>query len=174
MADHGSVRTGAPRLPGPALSILLLFAFLALVFSFAAAGAWITQTSLDSWYAGLHKPPLNPANWVFPIVWNILFFLMALSAWQVWRIGGSFNVTGAPLSVFGMQLGLNLTWSVVFFGMRNPGAAVLEIIILLAVIALTIIMFWRVSRLAGLLLVPYFLWVSFATYLNIAIWLLNR
>ena len=174
MKDQGSLRTGTPRLPGPAVSILLLFAFMLLVFSFAAAGAWIAQSSVNSWYTELQKPSLNPPNWVFPIVWNILYFLMALSAWLVWRTGGGFNRTGAALSVFGMQLGLNLTWSVVFFGMRNPGAAVLETIILLAVIALNILMFWRINRLAAALLVPYFLWVAFATYLNLAIWLLNR
>jgi benzodiazapine receptor len=167
-------RKAASSLPGPVLSILMLLAFVLLVFSFSAAGAWITQTSLASWYAGLHKPPFTPADWVFPIVWNLLYFMMALAAWHVWRIAGGFHNSGAPLSFFGAQLGLNLSWSVLFFGMRNPLAASFEILLLLAAILLTIFVFWRVSRLAGLLLVPYFVWVCFASYLTIAVWFLNR
>ena len=123
MNGSRSVRPGISQHPGPVVSTIVLFGFLLLVFAVAAAGSWITQPGLEPWYAGLQKPPLTPANWVFPIVWPVLYLLMAFAGWLVWRTAGGFNAAGAPLSVFGVQLGFNLSWSVIFFGMHNPSAA---------------------------------------------------
>jgi len=159
--------------PGLALSALVLLGFLLIVFGVAGAGAWITQGGLSDWYVNLEKPALTPPNIVFPIVWNILYLLMALAAWLVWRSAGSFRAAAAPLVIFFVQLGLNFSWSALFFGLENPGAALFEIIVLLFTILLTLVLFWRISRPAGLMILPYFLWVAFATYLNAAIWLLN-
>lgn len=179
MSGH---EAGAPRprqsgvstpTPGVFLSILMLFAFLAIVFGCAAAGAYVTTSNLDPWYAGLVKPDLTPANWVFPLVWNFLFFLMGISAWLVWRAAGGLNEAGLALSLFAGQLMLNFAWSVLFFGMHRPGLATIEIIVLVAAIALTIRSFWGHSPLAALLLVPYLAWTAFATWLSAAVWSLN-
>lgn len=165
--------SGKATPPGVALSILMLFAFLAVVFACAAAGAYVTAPALDTWYAGLIKPDLTPANWVFPIVWNFLFFLMGLSGWLVWRAAGGLNEAGLALSLFAGQIMLNFAWSVLFFGLHRPGLATLEIMVLVAAIALTIRSFWSHSPLAALLLAPYLGWCVFATWLTGAIWSLN-
>lgn len=152
----------------------MLFAFLGSVFAVAAAGAYVTTANIDVWYAGLIKPDLTPADWVFPIVWNFLFLLMGISGWIVWRTAGSLNEAGGVLSIFVAQLMLNFAWSALFFGLHRPGLALVEVIVLDIAIAGTIIGFWRHSRLAALLLVPYFLWSLFASWLTGSIWLLNR
>lgn len=159
--------------PGTAWSIAVLVGFLLVVFGVAATGGWFTQSSLSDWYAGLQKPALTPPNIVFPIVWNALYLLMAVAAWLVWRTAGSFKAAAAPLTVFFIQLALNFLWSALFFGLRSPGLGLIEIIPLWVAILATLILFSRVNRLAGLLILPYLLWVSFASYLNASIWLLN-
>lgn len=179
MTGHRSFGSGATlpdpvKAPGLGLSILMLFAFLGVVFGCAAIGAAVAEANIGSWYAGIQKPPLTPANWVFPIVWNFLFFLMGVSGWLTWRAAGSFNAAGGALSLFIAQLMLNFAWSVLFFGLHRPGLAVFESLALVATIAATIWTFWRFSRLASLLLAPYLLWAVFATYLTAAVWHLNR
>ncbi|MES1989692.1 MAG: TspO/MBR family protein [Pseudomonadota bacterium] len=164
---------GGPEAPGALISILMLFAFLAVVFICAAAGAYVTSSSVDTWYAGIVKPDLTPANWVFPVVWNLLFFLMGLSAWLVWCAAGGLNEAGLALSLFAGQLMLNFTWSVLFFGLHRPDLATFEIIVLVAAIVLTIRCFWALSRLAALLLAPYLAWCLFATWLTASVWSLN-
>ncbi|MGV8995350.1 MAG: TspO/MBR family protein [Parvibaculaceae bacterium] len=159
--------------PGVLLSILMLFAFLAVVFGCAGAGAYVTTANLDTWYAGIAKSALTPPNWVFPLVWNVLFFMMGLSGWLVWRAAGSLNEAGLALSLFVGQLMLNFAWSVLFFGLHRPGLATVEILVLIAAIALTIRSFWVHSHLAALLLVPYLAWCSFAAWLTVAVWSLN-
>lgn len=159
--------------PGTALSVLMLFGSLCLVFAVAAVGASVTASSVNDWYPALFKPALTPPPWVFPIAWNLLYFMMALAAWLVWLKSGSLLAAGAPLSLFGSQLMLNLGWSVLFFGLRAPGIALAEISVLLLLIALTTLIFFRRSTLAGILMLPYLAWVGFATYLNAGIWLLN-
>ena len=151
----------------------MLFAFLGTVFAVAAAGAYVTTANLESWYAGIVKPDLTPADWVFPIVWNFLFLLMGISGWLVWRAAGSLDAAGGVLSIFAAQLMLNFAWSILFFGLHNPGLAFAEVIALDAAIAATIAGFWRHNRLAAALLVPYLLWSLFASWLTGAIWLLN-
>jgi tryptophan-rich sensory protein len=118
------------------------------------------------------KPPFNPPDWIFAPVWTALFFMMALAAWRVWRRGGLRQARSA-LTLFVVQLALNLAWSVMFFGMRAIGAALVEIVLLLVAILATTLAFWRRDRVAGMLFMPYAAWVAFATVLNAALWRLN-
>ena len=149
----------------------LLF-FLACTFAAAAVGSWFTSKSVRTWYLQLRKPRFSPPNWIFAPVWSALYALMAVSAWFVWRnVGWSQGTTA--LSLFYIQLFLNMLWSVVFFGWRRPGIAVIEIACLLAAIAATMAAFAPISTLAFWLMVPYLAWVSFATLLNYRIWQLN-
>lgn len=159
--------------PNALVSLLYLFMFLIVVFMAAMAGGAITATSVGGWYQTLQKPPLTPAPWIFPIVWNLLYFMMAISAWLVWRAAGSFDRAGFALALFGAQLSLNLAWSIVFFGLQSPWMGVADIILLDTAILGTIFAFAKHSRLAALLLVPYLAWTLFATYLTLAIAILN-
>ncbi|MGB5947709.1 MAG: TspO/MBR family protein [Parvibaculum sp.] len=162
------------RTPGVAISILLLFGFLAFVFLFAAISGGITTANLGGWYAGLAKPALTPANWVFPVVWNFLYLLIAISGWLVWRTAGGFTAAGPAMALFAAQMMFNFAWSVLFFGLHSLGAAVIEVLFLVLAIVATIVAFWRISALAAALLLPYLAWTLFATYLTTAVWLLNR
>lgn len=149
-----------------------LVGWVALVFLVAAAGGYATSLSVQDWYPTLARPALNPPEAVFGPVWTVLFALMAVAAWRVWRRVG---FLGAPVAMglFLAQLVLNLGWSVLFFGMQRPDLALIEILILWPLILATLIAFWRHDRIASGLLVPYFVWVGFAIYLNAAIVVLN-
>jgi tryptophan-rich sensory protein len=136
-----------------------------------AIGGWVTATSVKTWYPTLAKPSFTPPDWIFGPVWTVLYVLMGVAAWRVWRAGS--NRAGGALAVFAAQLAANLGWSVVFFGLQQIGAAVAVIAVLEAMILVTIVRFVRVDRLAAALMVPYALWVAFATMLNVAIWRLN-
>jgi benzodiazapine receptor len=149
-----------------------LAGFLVLCFAVAAAGGAVTATSVGSWYAALAKPPFNPPDWVFGPVWTTLYAMIAVAGWRVWR-RRSERGAGSALIAWGVQLALNLAWSFIFFGARLIGAALADIVVLLAAIVLTAILSWRVDRLAGVLLMPYIAWVSFATVLNASLWKLN-
>jgi len=139
-----------------------------------ALGAVFTSSAIPSWYAGLKKPAFTPPGWLFGPMWISLYLLMALAAYLVWQKGLSHPGARAALMVFVGQLLLNALWSPVFFGMRAPLAAAVVIILLWLAIALTIFLFWKISRPAALLLLPYILWVSLAATLNVSIYLLNR
>ncbi|HOW72801.1 MAG TPA: tryptophan-rich sensory protein [Phycisphaerae bacterium] len=141
-------------------------------FAAAAIGAAVTGPSVPGWYASLNKPSWTPPSWVFGPVWSLLYLLMGISAWQVWRRTGLRAAT-VPLALFGIQLLLNAAWSGLFFGLRSPGAALLDIVLLWCAILGTVIAFWRRSAPAGWLMLPYLAWVSFAVALNLAIWNLN-
>jgi len=136
-------------------------------------GSVFTIPSIPAWYATLVKPVLNPPAWVFGPVWTTLFALMGASAFLVWRKGWNRKDVKIALGIFIVQLVLNTLWSIIFFGLHNPGAAFIEIIFLWLTILATIIAFARISKKAAWLLLPYILWVSFAAYLNYAIWILN-
>ena len=140
-------------------------------FGTSAIGGLLTATSVSSWYLQLDRPSWNPPGWLFGPVWTTLYALMAVSVWLVWRAS---DKSKRAITVFAIQLGLNLLWSALFFGLRSPGLALLEILLLLAMITLTIVEFSRLNRLAAALLVPYLLWTSFAAVLNGAIYMLNR
>ena len=145
---------------------------IATCFAAAGIGGLVTTPQIPGWYANLAKPAWNPPNWIFGPVWSCLYLMMAVAAWLVWRQAG-FAGAKLPLALFAIQLALNSLWSVLFFGLQNPGAAVIEIILLWAAILATLISFWKRSRWAGGLLVPYLAWVTFATVLNVAIWRMN-
>jgi len=167
-----SARPPRPRRRSFAMDMLGLLGWMVLVFAVAGLGGWATSLSVGDWYPTLTRPPLNPPDAVFGPVWSVLFGLMGLAAWHVWRRVG---LTGAPiaLGLFLAQLALNLGWSVLFFGMQRPDLALAEILILWPLILATLIAFWRIDRIAGALLVPYLLWVAFAIYLNAGIVWLN-
>ena len=158
---------------GAGRQIGTLLGFLAASFGAAALGSVATAQGLPVWYRTLKKPSVNPPNGVFGPVWTVLYTLMAISAWLVSR-GSADRPKRAALTAWGVQLGLNALWSLVFFGQRQLGGAVAVIGALWAAIAVCAALSARVSRLAGWLLVPYLLWVSFASYLNTRIWQLNR
>ncbi len=136
-------------------------------------GSFFTSSSIPTWYAGVSKPAFNPPNWVFAPVWTALFILMGISLYLVWNKGLQVNAVKIAVAVFAIQLILNVLWSVLFFGLKSPLYAFIEIIILWLSILFTIVLFFRISRTAGYLLVPYILWVSFAALLNFSIWRLN-
>lgn len=159
---------GAPPLP-PLKSAIALAAWLVLCFGAATLGAMFTP---GDWYAALKKPAWNPPGWVFGPVWTALYTAMAVAAWLVWRRGG-FAKQRRPLTLFLGQLALNAGWTPLFFGLCSPGLALAEILLLWLAIAMTLVAFLRISRVAAWLLIPYLLWVSFAAVLNFALWRLN-
>jgi tryptophan-rich sensory protein len=153
--------------------MLSLMVFIILCFSAAALGSVFTHRSIKTWYLTIKKPSWNPPGKVFAPVWTVLYLMMAVAGWIVWERLSQKGVS-VPMVLFFIQLVLNTVWSAVFFGLRNPGWAFLEVILLWVFIALTVISFWNVYWVAGVLFLPYLLWVSFAAILNLAIWRLNR
>lgn len=153
---------------------------LKLVLSIAVSqsagliGAFFTTPSISGWYQTLAKPELAPPNWIFAPVWTTLFLLMGIAAFLIWKVGLSRKGVKAALGLFVFQLVLNTLWSIIFFGAQSPGWALLEIVFLWLAILATLISFWKLSRAAGVLILPYLLWVSFAIYLNYSIFILNR
>jgi benzodiazapine receptor len=153
--------------------ILLLAACIMAPLVIGGIGGWVTSGSLQNWYATLDKPSWNPPNAVFGPVWSSLYVLMGLALWRVLRLGWSSPGVQIAAALFAVQLILNLGWSLVFFGLRTPGAALIEILVLLAAILVTTRRFYLLEPAAGYLMVPYILWTAFATVLNGAIWRLN-
>ena len=152
--------------------LLGLVGFVALCLLVSSIGGAITATSVGTWYQALQKPPFNPPDWVFAPVWATLYLFMAIAGWRVWRRAQS-KLLWRALLVFAVQLGLNLAWSFLFFGLQRIDLAMVEIIILLFTIIANAFLFWRIDRLAGVLFAPYVLWVMYATALNVSLWLLN-
>lgn len=144
---------------------------VAIVFLAAALGAAASVGARD-FYASLSVPSWAPPGWLFGPVWSTLFCMMALSLWLVWRIDG-YRSQAKLLNLFGLQLGANALWSWLFFVWNLGGAAFAEVLLLWVLILVLIWGFWRLNRLAALLLVPYLLWVSFASVLTYACWTLN-
>ncbi|MEK7167652.1 MAG: TspO/MBR family protein [Patescibacteria group bacterium] len=128
-------------------------------------GSVFTVNAIPNWYNSLEKPFLSPPNWIFGPVWTTLYLMMGISLFLVWK-----NKTKTALTLFFVQLVLNSVWSIIFFGLQSPGIAFGELLILWVFILLTIISFYKISKPAAFLLIPYILWVSFAGYLNFAIW----
>jgi tryptophan-rich sensory protein len=152
------------------LIVALLLPFLVVGISNA-----VTSSSLSDWYPNLIKPAWNPPSWLFGPVWTVLYLMMGVSSWLVWREGPR-HPAGVKQALvwYAVQLGLNALWSIFFFGMRQIGIALVDIIVLWITLLITIIKFWRIRPIAGWLMVPYLLWVTFATSLNSTIWWLNR
>lgn len=150
-------------------SFVSLAGFVGVCFLAACSGAIFRP---GEWYERLDKPGWTPANWVFPVVWTVLYVMVAVSGWLVWEAAGM--AAREPLIVYLVSLGLNALWSAVFFGMRRIGLALVEVAFLWGSIALMIALFAPISIVAALLLVPYLVWVSIATALNLSVWRLNR
>ena len=151
---------------------------LAVVVTCLAIGYFsgmVTRSAITTWYPTLIKPSFNPPNWIFAPVWSTLFVMMGVDAGLVWdRIEAERELVKKALLFFAIQLALNALWSYLFFGLKNPMLAGLEIIILWLMIYETYIQFAKIHKISGYLLIPYLLWVSFATVLNGNIWWLNK
>lgn len=136
-------------------------------------GSLFTTPSIGTWYASINKPAFNPPNWIFFPVWTTLFILMGISLYLIWEKYPKNKLSKNALYVFGLQLGLNLLWSLLFFGLKNPLYAAIEIVVLWMAILITIMKFRKISKTASLLLLPYLAWVAFAAALNFSIVMIN-
>ncbi|NGP88092.1 TspO/MBR family protein [Fodinibius halophilus] len=138
----------------------------------STAGIIGAQFDPGTWYELLQKPTWTPPNWAFPVVWPILYVMMGTAAWILWKME-TISIRDYAFTWFFLQLVLNALWSWLFFGMNLIGTALAEIFLLWIAIIFTVLLFWRHKQIAGLLLLPYLLWVSYASALNFAIWQLN-
>jgi tryptophan-rich sensory protein len=154
-------------------SFLRLIVSVGVSLSAGFVGSFFTVSAIENWYSFLEKPLLSPPNWIFGPVWTLLYVLMGVAAFLVWEKGGKKAEAKKALTFFGLQLIFNSAWSIIFFTLQNPFWALVEIIFLWALILLTIILFYKLSRPAAYLMIPYILWVSFAVYLNYSIFVLN-
>jgi len=136
-------------------------------------GTFFTVPAISTWYATLNKPAFTPPNWLFMPAWTILFVLMGISLYLILKGDVNNKKIRWAIPVFSIQLVLNFLWSVIFFGLKSPIFAFIELIFLWISILLTIIVFYRINKTSAYLLIPYILWVTFAGVLNIAIWVLN-
>jgi benzodiazapine receptor len=146
---------------------LLLFSIL-LTQGSGIIGSFATQSSVNTWYRTINKPSFTPPSWIFAPVWTTLFLLMAVSLYLVW-----IKKEKRLVKLFVVHLLVNISWSYLFFGLQNPGLALVALVALLVFVAYLIFRFWKVEKWAGVLLVPYFLWGLFAAALNYAVWRLN-
>jgi tryptophan-rich sensory protein len=135
-------------------------------------GSYVTATSVGTWYQALNKASFNPPDRVFTPVWIILYALMAIAGWRVWRHGNS-RQAGVALGLFAIQLGLNFVWSVLFFGYQLVSLAFAEMLALFMTVLVMTWLFFRIDRLAAILMLPYLLWLVFATILTYYILVLN-
>jgi benzodiazapine receptor len=135
-------------------------------------GGAVTRMSVHDWYQELNKPLFTPPDWLFAPVWIALYFSIGVSGWRVWWREKHYNRRGA-MTVFGVQLALNLAWSLIFFGAKSIGWAAIELMVLWTAIVINLRLFWKIDRLADSLLIPYLFWTSFALALNISIYMLN-
>ena len=158
------------KIPNPVKLILTIGSSL----SAGLLGTLFTASAIPTWYAGLEKPFFNPPSWLFGPVWTTLYILMGISAYLIWKNGLGLKNVREALLVFCIQLGLNALWSPIFFGLKLPGIAFVEIIALWAMVTAFMILSHRISKIAGWILAPYAIWVSFALILNYAIWYLNE
>lgn len=149
---------------------LVLAGFILLCLAAGAIGGVATTDAIPVWYHGLAKPSWNPPDWLFGPVWTLLYIMMAVAAWLVWRTG---DRVGPALTLFFAQLAFNLAWSLIFFSLRSPGWALVEVVFLWSSVLLTMLAFFNRHRVAGWLFVPYLAWVSFAAVLNLVIWQMN-
>ena len=135
----------------------------------------VTQESITTWYPTLIKPVFNPPNWIFPIAWTILYIMMGVAGGLIWNyLESDQEKVKKAFTFFIIQLALNALWSYLFFGLHNPFLALIEIILLWLMIFETYTQFKKIDKVAGMLLIPYLAWVTFATVLNASIWWLNK
>jgi len=151
------------------ISLLGLFGFFAANVAAALSGAFFRP---GEWYRGLAKPRWNPPDWLFGPAWAVLYTMIAVAGWLVWREHGVFGAAAA-LAAYGVQLLLNAAWSAIFFGLRRPELAFAELVVFWVAILVTVVLFWPLQRIAALLLLPYLAWVAFAGVLNLTLWRMN-
>jgi len=169
----GTTGSTLRRLPHDRPLLALLVAVVAVEL-IGASGSIFTAQGMDGWYASLERPAIAPPSWVFGPVWTTLFVLIGAAVWLVWRQAAATpRKVRAALAVFAVHFAVNVGWSAAFFGRQNVGLGLGVILALLGLILVTIGAFARVDRRAAMLLVPYLLWVAFATYLNYQFWVLN-
>ena len=156
-----------------AKEIALLLGAILLCQLAGVIGSLFTFQNIPGWYAGLEKPFFTPPNWVFGPAWITLYTLMGIALYKVYSLGWKKKAVKTALAFFSAQLVLNALWSILFFGWQNPFLAFLEIVLLWLFILLTTQRFYQLSRTAGLVMLPYLLWVSFAAVLNYSLWQLN-
>ncbi|MFA6995067.1 MAG: TspO/MBR family protein [Patescibacteria group bacterium] len=154
-------------------NFLKLLAAIFISLLAGAIGSLFTIPAISTWYATLAKPAFNPPNWVFAPVWTLLFILMGVSAFLIWREGLNNKNVRTALVLFIFQLIANIFWPMIFFGIHNTGLAFIEIISLWCAILATILAFYEISRISAYLLIPYIIWVTFAGFLNYSIWRLE-
>ena len=147
---------------------------LVVTFSAPVVSSFVMEPGGSDWYANLNKPFFNPPGWVFGPVWTVLYILMAVSAGLVWQKGLAERKVRAAMGLYLAQLILNAIWTPLFFGLEMPLPAFIDIVLLWAAIVFTILAFLRVSKIAGVLMVPYLVWTTFAAVLNFSLWYLNR
>jgi tryptophan-rich sensory protein len=147
-----------------------LYLFLIATLAVGASASVFTEPNIPIWYAGLNHPAIAPPNWVFAPVWTTLYVLMAVAAWLSWKRTG---LKSPEMLAFAIQLALNFAWSLIFFSLHRIGLALVEIVVLDLAILATLVLFWRRSLWAGLLLVPYLGWTCFASLLTYEFWRLN-
>lgn len=146
---------------------------IAITLSIGALGGWATAQSVKTWYPTLNKPFFNPPNWLFGPVWTSLYILIGIAAYLVWMKRDQITHVPRTVAIYFIQLILNLGWSFIFFYLHEIGFALAEILMLLAVIILNAVLFYRIDKWAGLIFIPYILWVSFAAFLNYNLFILN-
>lgn len=151
----------------------MLLLFILVCQSAGLIGSLFTFPAIDSWYAGLIKPSFSPPNWLFGPAWTTLYTLMGIAIFLIWLSPKENKERDKSFVLFFTQLILNTLWSIIFFGLKNPLLAFVEILLLWALILLTTIQFYKVNKSASFLMIPYILWVSFASVLNLFIFLLN-
>jgi tryptophan-rich sensory protein len=156
-----------------ASNVLKLVICIAACLTAGLVGSLFTAPAIPAWYAGLNKPVFTPPNWLFAPAWTVLYILMGIAAFLVWRKGWQERRVRSGLILFLIQLVFNAMWSVFFFGFRSPVVGFIVIVVLWFLILFTIIEFYRAVRLAAYLMIPYILWVTFASVLNAAVCLLN-
>ena len=153
-------------------AVVGLILCVAVSFCAGLVGSQFTGPAVATWYGSTNKPSWTPPSVLFGPVWSALYLMMGIASWLVWRRAGFSRVSGA-MTLFALQLIFNAAWSGIFFGLRRFDLAFFEIVILWALIFATVVAFWRHDARAGLLLLPYLGWVSYAGALNFAIWRLN-
>ncbi len=155
------------------ISVTKLLISIVACEAIGGIGSIFTFGAIPTWYSALQKPSFTPPNWLFAPVWTTLFLLMGISLYLIWRERSLKSSTTLALFAFGSQLALNVLWSAVFFGLHQIFFGLVEILVLWAAIAFTIVVAYRVSHAAAYLLVPYIAWVTIATLLNYSVWILN-
>lgn len=153
------------------MTLILFLVFLAACFAAGATGALFQP---GDWYRGLRKPSWTPPDWLFPVAWTVLYLCMAGAAARIAGFAGTDPAAGLALALWALQIALNTLWTPVFFGLRKMGGGMIVLACLWLAVAATLVAFWRIDAIAGLLLLPYLGWVTVAGALNFSVWRLNR